>query len=526
MPTTHPRPGRSVRTAVRTGSMAVSAVLVLVGWLLAAPTGASPDDDYHLTSIWCARGFEDGVCVPNPGGPWDRRTFVPYPVASMSCTAYDPTVSAACQESVLSRDPRELTLGIGGNVDGERAGLYYWAMHTFVSDDFARAFTSIRLANVAVALLLVAGTMAVAAPPLRRAVALTWLVGMLPLGLFLITSVNTSAWGLVGTGTAWANLLTAVSPGDTRRRAAAGALAAVGAVVALGARTEAPAHLLLGVVVVLLLRRATTTGGGRGRTRSTRRTLLVAGGGLAASAIAVAALPTPTYLLELLGAIGAGAAEVADRGFGDPWLAVLLEVPQLWAGGLGDRWGLGWLDTPMPSLTSVLTVGTFAALVALGLRGATRARGAAVAVAVLGLLALPGLSLLAAGLVVGEQFQPRHYLPALLLLLGAATLADRRSPGPVFGTGARTTLAAALTLANAAALHITIRRYASGLTQSRLLDLDRDVEWWWVGMPRPMTTWLVASAAFAVLAWSVLGLFAAEEDAQPTSGTAPARPTE
>jgi hypothetical protein len=180
----------------------------------------------------------------------------------------------------------------------------------------------------------------------------------------------------------------------------------------------------------------------------------------------------------------------------------------------------------MPSLTSVLTVGTFAALFALGLRGATRARGAAVAVAVLGLLALPGLSLLAAGLVVGEQFQPRHYLPALLLLLGAATLTDRRSPGPVLGAGARTTLVTALTLANAAALHITIRRYASGLTQSRLLDLDRDVEWWWGGMPSPMTTWIVASAAFAVLSWSVLGLFAATEDAQPTSGTAPARPTE
>jgi drug/metabolite transporter (DMT)-like permease len=144
------------------------------------------------------------------------------------------------------------------------------------------------------------------------------------------------------------------------------------------------------------------------------------------------------------------------------------------------------------------------------------------AVGTLGLVALPAVSLLAAGLVVGEQFQPRHYLPALLLLLGAATLADARSPGLVLGPGARAALAGGLAMANAAALHVNIRRYASGLTQARSWDLDAGVEWWWPALPAPMTVWVVASLAFAVLAWLVLGLFAA----QPTSETAPARPTE
>jgi hypothetical protein len=236
----------------------------------------------------------------------------------------------------------------------------------------------------------------------------------------------------------------------------------------------------------------------------------------------VTLLPTPAYLAALLGAVGDGVADVAARGFGDPWLAVLLEVPQLWAGGLGDRWGLGWLDTPMPSLASVTTVGVFTALVALGLRGATRARGAAFGLALVGLLVLPGVSLLAAGLVVGEQFQPRHYLPALLLLLGAATLADRRSSGPVLGPGARAAFTASIAVANAAALHVTIRRYATGLTQARVWDLDLDVAWWWPALPSPMTVWAVTSLAFAVLAWLVLGLFAP----QPTSGAAPTRPTE
>ena len=527
MPPTASARRPAARTGLRWALTAVAAALVLGGWLAAAPTGASPDDDYHLTSIWCSRGFAEGVCLPNPSGPWDRQTFVPFPVASMSCTAYDATVSAACQDEVLARDPRQLTLGIGGNVGGERAGLYYWAMHALVSDDYPRAFASIRIANAALVLAMVAGTMALAGSALRRVVALTWLVGALPLGLFLVTSVNTSAWGLAGLGTAWANTLTAASPGARGRRIAAGLLAALGAVIALGARTEALAHLLLGIPVVLLLRRATVD---RTRiqdvsARRPRRTALAAAAAVVAAAavgVAAVALPTPAYLATLLGAVGDGVADVAERGFGDPWLAVLLEVPQLWAGGLGDRWGLGWLDTPMPSLTSVATVGTFAALTALGLRGATRARGAAVTIALVGLAALPAVSLLAAGLVVGEQFQPRHYLPALLLLLGAATLADRTGPGLVVGPGARMAFTTVLAVANAAALHVTIRRYASGLTQARVWDLDAGVDWWWPALPSPMTTWITASLAFAALAWLVLGLFAP----QPTSDTAPARPTE
>ncbi len=342
MPSTSPAAGTPARRGLRWATMAVAAALVLGGWLASSPTGASPDDDYHLTSIWCSRGFAEGVCLPNPSGPWDRQTFVPFPVATMSCTAYDATISAACQEEVLARDPRQLTLGIGGTVGGERAGLYYWVMHAFVSDDYPRAFASIRIANAALALAMLGATLALAAPALRRTVALTWLVGMLPLGVFLLTSVNTSAWGLAGLGTAWANTLTAVMPGGRRRRAAAAGLAVLGAVVALGARTEALAHLLLALPVVLLLRRAAVGPTRAGRRRlSGRAAVGAAAVGLAGVAAAAVLLPTPAYLASLLGTAGDGVAEVGERGFGDPWRAVLLEVPQRWAGGpsRSEPWG-------------------------------------------------------------------------------------------------------------------------------------------------------------------------------------------
>ena len=38
------------------------ALLVVFGsWAVTSPVGASPDDDYHLSSIWCAGGEQSGA---------------------------------------------------------------------------------------------------------------------------------------------------------------------------------------------------------------------------------------------------------------------------------------------------------------------------------------------------------------------------------------------------------------------------------------------------------------------------------
>jgi len=51
-----PRAALPSRVA-RAVTLVVALLVVLTGWLLAAPPGASPDDGYHLGSIWCADGF-------------------------------------------------------------------------------------------------------------------------------------------------------------------------------------------------------------------------------------------------------------------------------------------------------------------------------------------------------------------------------------------------------------------------------------------------------------------------------------
>jgi len=495
----HDRP--RVRGAAAAALGFVAAAIVLAGWLLASPPGSSPDDEYHLTSIWCSRGFVDGVCLENPGAPsWDRKTLVPFAVARISCFAYERTISAACSLDILSTDPTQFAPGVGGNVDGERAQLYYWSMHAFVSDDFPSAMARIRVANVVLALVMLAGTLAFAPPLIRRSVALAWLVSTLPLGLFMITSLNTTSWGLIGA--------------RRRQRLGAAVLAIAGATMALGSRTEALGHTVVILAAVGLFHLVAHRRRGDRTLRSSRllrSTLLVrvGVGVLAVGAVTTAlrSLPSLDYLSGASRALQEGNAELIRRGFGQPVLAVLLETPQLWTGAFGDRWGLGWIDTPMPPVTSLAAMSIFAIVLMLGLRQADAGRIGAVLIVVAGLVVLPVFSLVYAGLVVGEQLQPRHYMVLLFVLAGLALVPSPGRAALELGPGQRASVVVVLGIGHAAALHTNMLRYVAGLGDARYLDLNTTIEWWWADMPSPMTVWVVASIAYVVLAGVILGMF-------------------
>jgi hypothetical protein len=498
--------------------------IVLAGWLLASPHASSPDDGYHLTSIWCSRGYQDGICLENPGAAsWDQKTIVPAPVTRASCFAYEPSVSAACTLEVYSTGPNIYLVGAGGNVDGERAGLYYWLMHAFVSDDYPSAFAHIRLANAALVLIMVGLTMLIAPPDIRRAVALSWLISSLPLGLFMVTSLNTSAWGLIGLGTFWANALTALRDGSVLRRVGASSLGLLGLAMALGSRTEAIGHLaFIGIALAVLevSRRRSIAAGtlplrGQRTTLPWRKVATIGAAGVVAL-IAVTSVPAFGYLEGGLFELRRGNAELVRRGFGSPTLALLAEVPQLWTGAFGDQWGLGWLDTPMPSMTYVTATAVFVTLLALGLQGAAHGRMLSAGVIGVAMLVLPTVSLMHSGLVVGEQLQPRHFMVLLFVLSGVALLGDRSGRPLTLGRGQRTIIVLAMSVSHAAALHTNIQRYVSGLgpftlrSIPRSFDLDANIEWWWAAAPSPMTVWLIASVAYTVVAMAVLSRFRGE----------------
>ncbi|MEH6781437.1 MAG: DUF2142 domain-containing protein, partial [Rhodoglobus sp.] len=113
--------------------MIVAPVLVfaaLTAWALSSPVGASPDDDFHLTSIWCATGNSD-YCAPSGD---DGTRLVPPAVANPACFAYDAEKSAGCQNRL------DFTAGATqetgrGNFAGGYPLVYYGTMSMFVGPD-------------------------------------------------------------------------------------------------------------------------------------------------------------------------------------------------------------------------------------------------------------------------------------------------------------------------------------------------------------------------------------------------------
>ncbi len=489
------------------GSLVVLAAVVLAGWLLAAPPAASPDDGYHLGSIWCADGFKDGLCVEDLGSQDSSRALVPQSVLELACFTYDGSRSAACQLDALDASMLRLVSG-STNIDGARPALYYRTMHLLIGDgsDVAAATARIRVANAIIAVLLVGLTALVATRQLRTAFLMSWMIAVVPLGLFLITSVNTSAWGITGLTTAWANVITVVDHHRLRNRIGAAALAVIGIAMGLGSRTEAVAHVGIIAVALLALWGADRLKRSGWRFRDLDgRTVLRVSLAVVFLAVLTAALvaiaPRSAGLDWVLGDLREGYDRIAARGVGDPFLSILFEVPTLWAGALGNVWGLGALDTPIPSLASFPLMGIFVGLVAIGLHRGARARTVAVTLLFAALLVFPTFSLLRVGLLVYEQLQPRQFMVLLFPLLGIALYRLQGEPDLALGTAGRVTAVLALGLAHSVALLVTIQRHTSGLLpgflgEPRHVALGRDIEWWWASAPHPDVVWVVASLAY------------------------------
>jgi Predicted membrane protein (DUF2142) len=457
--------------------------VALVAWGLSSAPRSSPDDNFHLASIWCAPSVGSQWCRTVPDDP-DVR-LVPDGLVDL-CQVAKPGVSAGCRSSgadeSLSDD--EYVVTSWANFNRLYPPVFYSAMAPFASDDLTTSVVLMRVANAGVFVLLVTAV-AVAVPRTLRVPVILGVVAVLvPLGAFLVPSTNPTSWALLSGATLWAALLGHLST-TGRRSAVLGGLAVVAVVVGAGARADAAIFALLGVAVAAFL----------APYRRLRWWHAVV-------PLLVVATAVTLYFSASQGSDGL-------EGAGDPQEPLTFqlvrenfrEIPQLWAGILGAR-GLGWLDTPMPAATWVLAGSACAAVLWWGLGAATGRK----TLAVLGLLAalwlVPLVLLVQARAVVPDFVQPRYLMPVLAILLGVAVLPGRHG-WPSMSRLQAWVLVGALAVANAFALRTNILRHTLGLDEDPT-NLDARLEWWWGPLPSPMRMWAIGSVAMLGALWAIL----------------------
>lgn len=500
----------SRRTLLRGALAVLGASMALAAWLTSSPHGSSPDDGFHLSNIWCASGFVEGRCQFVGDGLETGEVFVPAPIARISCYAQDRSQDASCSDEIFSEKLDELRLAPGsGNLTGERPGIYYRAMHPLVGDDAYASVWRIRIANALLALIVSGLVLRLTRPSVRQALIGSWLVTSVPLGLFLVTSVNSGAWGLIGLTNLWAAALTALEPGPRSTRLQAAVLTVVTAAMAIGSRLEATPYAVLTLVAVAVV---AWRGDLRRLLVEHRRASLLAFAGLVVGAALLTTWRGFRYLTATAEALSSGLTTWTERGVGNALFYNLMEFPTLVAGAFGWRWGLGWLDTELPGLVAFPAMAAFVALAFTGLGRTDRRKVVVVPMFVVAIVAYPMLVHAIRGLLIYEEYQPRQFIALLYLLCAFALLVPRGRPLVVLRRSQRIAIATSIIVANAIALHVNTRRYVSGLSREWLFDLDENVNWWWAGLPSPMTMWVVGTVGVTILVVLGIGAFRPEHE--------------
>ncbi|MGI9054012.1 MAG: DUF2142 domain-containing protein [Ilumatobacteraceae bacterium] len=493
-----PRPRSSGRRIATLLAIAGLTVVVGAAWAFSSPVGSSPDDDFHLGSIWCSDLAPAEGCVEGPRTPgfYDRSVDVPAPVArqTLDCFIMRPSEAAGCATSAADR-PGLFPSRANFNY---YPGGFYDLMAPLVSDRPAASVLGMRLLSWVLCCGLIGASLAVAERRTRQAFLIALVVSAVPLGLFIFASTNPSGLAVAGTFTFACALTTFLTSTSRRRTVAGGVLAVVGASAALISRSDAGIWISVAAAATVLL-----TGIWRWPWQAR---LVLPAAVVVAGAIAVMAL-TADFASEGL------SFAPNPRPFRQVVFKNLTELPTLWTGSLGT-FPLGWSDTAMPSIVSVGMVGAYVAVLAIGLRRPSGGGLAALGLILLSITVVPLYALAGDGSVIPEDFQPRYLLPIIAVVPAIAVLGGRAvGAGALLSRSQKIFILIAVGLAQLAALHTNMRRYVWGADRLGF-NLNRDRSWWWPWGPRPMVVWAVGSLAFVALL--VLLLFGIDRSRDPS----------
>lgn len=416
---------------------------------------------------------------------------MPEALVEAPCFAFHATKSASCQADLRFTAVADTTTE-RGNFVGGYPPIYYATMGLFAGNDIEAAAITMRVVNILIFMGLVTALFLLLPVARRPALVWSWVVTTVPLGLFVLSSNNPSAWAVTGVGMGWIALLGYFETTGLRR-IALGALFVLSAILAAGSRSDAAIYTVLGIVAIGILSFART------KTWMLSAILPVV---VAAFCITLFRLSRPVAsLTQGLPGGGSGTAAVPTDVFGR-FVYNILEGPSLWAGIFGDRWGLGWLDTSMPA---IVWFGGLASFVAVGFVAAGRLDWRKLAVLIGGVLVLwlmPTIVLISAGDTVGENMQPRYLMPLIVMFTGILLLRPRSRP--IRFTRLQVLLVASvLSVTQLVALNLNLRRYVTGFDDLGV-NLDTRIEWWWNWAISPMAVWIIGSAAFTALLFIVL----------------------
>ena len=500
--------GKSTKPIWAGIAVGIIALISLSSWAFASAVGGGPDDDYHLTSVWCS-SFSGNTCEVDPGG---EGVYIPEALReSIYCYYHQPNQSAGCQPFLDGTDPRpDVPFAHNNPSRGLYPDTYYQIGSLLKSNNIEQTALSIRFLNIGVFLGMGLGLFWALPQHRRNTLVWMWALVMVPMGMFIVSSSNPSAWAMTAVGSGWLALLGYLETKGPRAWVLAGIYLA-SAALAVSSRVDSVLYLGLASAIAVFLSDT------RGLVLVKKMWVAIIG----AAYIVARLIANPANLERVVEGLGQR-SEVYENPL--PWTtstAVIASgafdwslfwnnlwgIPGLWLGVFGGQpWGaLGWLDTEMPQVVLLCTMAAFSGIVFVSIKHLERKQVFAWVVSISALWLMPLYLLQLGGFQVGEEIQPRYLLPLTVLTVGLIVV-NSTGKAPLVSLSQKWFIVIALSLANSIALHTNMRRYITG-TLVEGFNLESPQEWWWRFFPEfigPTVVWGVGTLAFASLVWILL----------------------
>lgn len=468
--------------------------LALASWAFASPVGSSPDEDFHLASIWCA--YEsDGFCESTAG----EAKKVPFQIIESICFAKDEKTSAACQESMFQNGSERLLETSRGNFSTNYyPGIYYSFQHMFVSQDIELSVITMRLCNIFIFVLSSTIAWFLLTKKDKKYLLIGWFSIMIPLGAFTVASVNPSSWTITGTGIAFLSIVGLTQHASKLRTSGFWALLISAAILTLGARSDGAIYFAIACATGFLI-----------RTRLNFKKILL--------------ILLPIFAVSALVFLASHGLETALYGFGtnnsdsarsavSVFANNIFSFPSLYLGSFG-YWPLGWIDTRLPELVWVSITVSVSGLMFAKISKLSKKQLIILSLVTFISVATPLYLLQKSMSFVGEEIQPRYLLPFLVIIIFLILFSNSNENFTL--TNAQAFIFVSLIVsANAVSLYFNESRYIQGVGNGGNANLNLSAShggWWWVAGPSPMTNLLIGSISFGMIGIVIFWLLAKQK---------------
>ena len=171
--------------------------VTLAAWSVSSPIGSGVDADFHLGSIWCARGETKDLCESVDLAA--NTATVPF--MFQMCDGRNIYFWPKCEIASENNPTQSIRIA-----NDKQQSVYYWTTHLFSSKNVNSSVLLIRLFNSLLASLVFFALLALSSDQLRKAIVISWTLTLIPNGIQLLSGINPRSWAVLGIMSSWAFL--------------------------------------------------------------------------------------------------------------------------------------------------------------------------------------------------------------------------------------------------------------------------------------------------------------------------------